>query len=271
MHLSEGARASAGDLIVCRKNDPKLVTEPGHTLANGDVFRIEGVQTDGIQVRRVLDADPETGRPRFASHAVFYGASKFQHTELAYAVTATTAWAARSPVALRSSPAAKAGEWLYVALTRGRNRNTAITVTRDGVRDNAGQQVAIQPREAEPQPGTRPDPQLARHDRIQRERAGLPPEPAGQAGQEREPIAVPADCMDREEREESASEYRRRELARIQGACYLGDLRRQPVGDDDDRPGAGLDRAAGSRMPAAGDPGLIGVGRGRPARSAAAR
>ena len=219
VHLSEGARASAGDLIVCRKNDSKLVTEPGHTLANGDIFRIESVQTDGIQVRRVLDADPETGRPRFANHAVFYAASKFHDTDLAYAVTGHNGMGGTVAGGLAFITGSESREWLYVALTRGRNRNTAITVTRDGVRDNAGQKVAIQPREAKPQPGTRPDPELARHDRIQRERAGLPPEPAGQAEHEREPIAVLADCMDREEREESASEYRRRELA---NADHLG-------------------------------------------------
>jgi hypothetical protein len=73
--------------------------------------------------------------------------------------------------------------------------------------------VAIQPREAEPQPGTRPDPKLERHERVQQERVGLPLEPATQAEHEREPIAVLADCMDREESEESASEYRQRALA----------------------------------------------------------
>jgi hypothetical protein len=106
-------------------------------------------------------------------------------------------------------------EWLYVAMTRGRDRNTAIAVTRDGVKDKDGQQVAIQPREAEPQPGIRPDPELARHERVQQERAGLPAEPAAQAEHEREPIAVLADCMDREESDESASEYRQRALASV--------------------------------------------------------
>jgi len=219
--LSEGARASAGDLIVCRKNDSKLVTEPGHTLANGDIFRIDSAETNGIQVRRVLDADPETGRPRFANHAVLYGASKFPDTDLAYAVTGHNGMGGTVARGLAFITGSESLEWLYVALTRGRTCNTAITVTRDGMRDNAGQKVAIQPREAEPQPGTRPDPELARHERIQRERAGLPlpPEPAGQVEHEREPIAVLADCMDREEREESASEYQRRELA---NADHLG-------------------------------------------------
>ena len=48
---------------------------------------------------------------------------------------------------------------------------------------------------------------------------GCRPSLPGRPSDEREPIAVLADCMDREEREESASEYRRRELA---NADHLG-------------------------------------------------
>ena len=211
--LSEGARASAGDLVVCRKNDAQLVTDPGHTLANGDIFRIERVEAGGIRVRRLLDADPDTGRPRFADRAIFYGASKFQDTDLAYAVTGHKGMGGTVARGLAFITGSESREWLYVALTRGRDRNTAIAVTRDGAKDKDGQQVAIQPREAEPQPGTRPDPELERHACVQQERAGLPPEPAAQAEHEREPIAVLADCMDRDESEESASGYRQRVLA----------------------------------------------------------
>jgi hypothetical protein len=213
VQLSEGARASAGDLVVCRKNDSELVTDPGHTLANGDIFRIEDLEVGGIRIRRVLEADPKTGRPRFADCAIFYGASKFQDTDLAYAVTGHNGMGSTVARGLAFITGSESLEWLYVALTRGRDRNTAIAVTRDGMKDKEGQQVAIQPSEAEPQPGTRPDPELAHHERVQQERAGLPPEPATQAEHEREPIAVLADCMDREESEESASEYRRRALA----------------------------------------------------------
>ena len=43
VQLSEGERASAGDVIVCRENDARVETDPGHTLTNGDIFQIESV------------------------------------------------------------------------------------------------------------------------------------------------------------------------------------------------------------------------------------
>ncbi len=223
VQLSEGEQASAGDVIVCRENDSRVETDPGHKLTNGDIFQIESAGENGAWVRRVLDADPETGQMRLADHAFFYGASRLRTvTDLAYAVTGHKGMggtvAAGSAYVTGKEPL----EWLYVALTRGRHRNTAIAVTHDGVKDKDGVKVAIQPREADPRPGTRPDPELARHERMQRERAGLPPEPAETPdGEVREPIAVLADCMDREEAEDSASEYRDRGLA---NADHLGVL-----------------------------------------------
>src|SRR5262249_2338909 len=113
-------------------------------------------------------------------------------------------------------------EWLYVALTRGTDDNTAVAITHDGVRDKDGAKLAIQPREADPQPGTHPDPELARRERLDRERAGLPPQPGEQPDDEvRGPLAVLADCLDREDAEPSASDYRQRALS---NADYLAVL-----------------------------------------------
>jgi hypothetical protein len=223
MRLAHGARASAGDLIVCRRNDSKVVTDPGHTLANGDTFKIERITEKGAMVRRVLEADPQTGQPRFANHVFLYGAQKLRKvTDLAYAVTGHKGMGGTVSTGSAFITGREPLEWLYVALTRGRNRNTAIAVTHDGVKDKDGAQVAIQPREADPRPGTRPDPELARRERLERERAGLPPEPVEQPGGEvREPIAVLADCMDREDGELAASDYRDRGLA---NADHLGIL-----------------------------------------------
>ena len=52
-------------------------------------------------------------------------------------------------------------QWLYPAMTRGTDTNMAFVFTTPA-------------RPADPQPGTRPAPELDRYERIRRERAGLP-------------------------------------------------------------------------------------------------
>ena len=73
-------------------------------------------------------------------------------------------------------------------------------------------------RPADPQPGTRPAPELDRYDRIRRERAGIPAATRPLArcrdrSDQREPIAVLADVLSRDGAELSATETRRRNLA----------------------------------------------------------
>jgi len=218
--LTFGAEVSAGDMIVCRKNDSRTRTDGDHTLANGDIFRVEEVTEGGAMVRRVLEADPDTGAMRLADGAVFYSVRKLRRvTDLAYAVTGHNGQGGTVSRGLALITGHESLEWLYVALTRGRNRNAAMAVTHDGVREKGDEKEAIQPREADPAPGTRPDPELARAERVERERAGLPPEPVEKAEHDREPIAVLADCMERHDSEESATEYQRRVLA---NADHLG-------------------------------------------------
>jgi conjugative relaxase-like TrwC/TraI family protein len=223
VQLSECERASAGDVIVCRDNDSRVETDPGHKLTNGDIFKVESVGQNGAWVRRVLDANPATGQMRLADRAFFYGDSKLRTvTDLAYAVTGHKGMGGTVSAGSAFITGKEPLEWLYVALTRGINDNTAIAVTHEGVKNNSGATVAIQPREADPRPGTRPDPELARRERLERERAGLPPEPTeAPADGVRDPVAVLADCMDREQAELSASEYQSRGLA---NADHLGVL-----------------------------------------------
>ena len=60
--IADGTRASPGDLIICTRNDHSVEAgEPGRTLANGDLLRIEAVTPDGLFVRRALDPDPSPG------------------------------------------------------------------------------------------------------------------------------------------------------------------------------------------------------------------
>jgi hypothetical protein len=63
VRIADGTQASAGDLILCTRNDHTVhAREPGRTLANGDLLRIEQVTAAGLIVRRALDADPPTGQ-----------------------------------------------------------------------------------------------------------------------------------------------------------------------------------------------------------------
>jgi len=197
--LAAKARASAGDLIVARENDHRLVTDPGHPLANGDRFVVDAVVSDGLLVRRVLEDEQMAERP------VLYPAAKLTTTDLGYAVTGHNG---QGGTVTRGEAVFRGGEpreWTYVALTRGRERNTA--------------RVIAQARAADPGAGTQADPELARADLLRRERAGLPAEPAKADLDAREPVAVLADCLDREAGEDSATVYQRKSLVR---ADHLG-------------------------------------------------
>ena len=76
--LRGGATCSVGDLIVTRKNDHRL------GVANGNTWRVERIDGETITMRRMLDADRETGERRFAGDTVTYRATG-DWADLAYA------------------------------------------------------------------------------------------------------------------------------------------------------------------------------------------
>ena len=86
VRIAGGAVASAGDLVICTRNDRTVEAgEPGRTLANGDLLRIEAVTRGGLIVRRALDADPQTGQRRWTRR------------RSGTPVMAMPSWAMRSP------------------------------------------------------------------------------------------------------------------------------------------------------------------------------
>ena len=210
VRIAEGAEASAGDLIICRRNDHRLEAgEPGRALANGDILRIEAITGSGLMVRRLLGADPATGQRRFTERAFCYAG--YQSSDLAYAITGHSAQGATVHTGIALVTGNEDRHWLYPAMTRGTDANLAFVFT-------------TPPKAADPQPGTRAAPELDRYERIRREREGfLPAQPAAGPGNldPREPIAVLADVLDRDGAELSASETRRRNLA---NADHLGVL-----------------------------------------------
>ena len=90
---------------------------------------------------------------------MLYPAAKLTTTELGYAVTGHTGQGGTVTCGEAVFRGGEPREWAYVALTRGRERNTARVIT--------------QVRAADPGAGTQADPELARADLLRRERAGL--------------------------------------------------------------------------------------------------
>ena len=210
MRIAEGAEASTGDLIICRRNDHDLEAgEPGRALANGDVLRIEAITGSGLMVRRLLEADPATGQRRFTDRAFCYAG--YQTCDLAYAITGHSAQGATVHTGIALVTGNEDRHWLYPAMTRGTDANLTFVFT-------------TPPKAADPQPGTRAAPELDRYERIRREREGfLPAQPAAGPGNAdpREPIAVLADVLNRDGGELSASETRRRNLANADHLAIL--------------------------------------------------
>ncbi|MGH3187443.1 MAG: MobF family relaxase [Streptosporangiaceae bacterium] len=210
IQIAEGAEASVGDLIICRRNDHGIEAgEPGRALANGDVLRIEAITSSGVMVRRLLAPDRTIGQRRFADRAFHY--SGYQSSDLAYAITGHSAQGDTVHTGIVLVTGNENRQWLYPAMTRGTDTNLAFVFT-------------TPLKAADPQPGTRPAAELGWDDRIRRElKAFLPDQPAAKPGnlKLREPIAVLADVLGRDGAELSATETRQRNLANADHLAVL--------------------------------------------------
>ena len=199
--LRDGARAGAGDLIMARRNDHQVQAgEQQRTLANGDVMLVECVNGDGsLTVQRRTGRDSHTGQARWSA-----GTFRFADTanaDLAYAVTGHSAQGLTVSHGIAVVTGSEGRQWFYSAITRGANCNQAIVFTQPASPAN-------------PAAGTRAAPELARHERLQAERGGEPqaapflarnPDP-------REPVAVLADVLARDEAQHAALDVLAREL-----------------------------------------------------------
>jgi hypothetical protein len=196
--IADGTRAGPGDLIICTSNDHGTEAgEPGRTLANGDLLRIEAITWGGLLVRRALDADPATGWRRWTDrHFVF---NNHNDAELGYAVTDHAAQGRTVHTGLAVITGTEDRQHAYVALSRGTEVNLAYVFT-------------ASPKRADPVPGPRPAPELARYDTISAERAGdpapaTPPATAGTA------LGVLSAVLERDGQQRSATQARSQALA----------------------------------------------------------
>jgi conjugative relaxase-like TrwC/TraI family protein len=152
VRIADGAQASRGDLIIATRNDHAVEAgEPGRTLANGDLLRIDAVTQRGLLVRRALDADPQAGHRRWTDRHFLF--AHFEDAELGYAVTDHIAQGRTVHTGLAVITGTEDRQHAYVALTRGTHDNTAYVFTQS-------------PKKADIAPGPRPAPELARYDRL---------------------------------------------------------------------------------------------------------
>jgi hypothetical protein len=193
--IAGGTRAGPGDLIICTRNDHTTEAgEPGRALANGDLLRIEAITPDGLIVRRALDADPGTGQRRWTDrHFVF---NNCKDAELGYAVTDHAAQGRTVHTGLAVITGTEDRRHAYVALTRGTDVNTAYVFTASSKR-------------ADPVPGPRPAPELARYDRCTAAGSG----PAVPAATQADPLTVLAGVLNRDGQQQSATQTRSQALA----------------------------------------------------------
>ena len=196
--IADGARASAGDLITCTRNNHTVEAgEPGRALANGDLLRVEAVTAGGLVVRRALDADPATGQRRWTDRTFLY--PHFGDSELGYAVTDHVAQGRTVHTGLAVITGTEDRQHSYVALTRGTDANYAYVFT-------------LSPKLADSVPGPRPAPELARYDKIVAERAGVPAPETGPAPPSTA-LGVLATVLDRDGQQLSATQTRSQALS----------------------------------------------------------
>lgn len=120
--LGDGTTARVGDTITTRRNDPRLVTSGGTTVRNRQTWTVRQVQRGG----GVIATHPERGSVTLPADYVR------RAVELGWAVTGygNQGTTVDHGIAVIEPSSSRAG--IYVAMTRGRERNTAWIPDRTG-------------------------------------------------------------------------------------------------------------------------------------------
>jgi len=166
IRLAHGEQASAGDLVMARRNTRAIQAgEEGRELANRDVLQITSINAgrrgSHAEVRRLTGRDPATGQACWSEPFQVSGRYLAAYATLAYATTQHAAPGRTTSTAHVLVDGLGDRQGLYVAMSRGRDANHAYCIT-------------SYPRAADIRPGSRPAPELDRGKRLDREHAGLP-------------------------------------------------------------------------------------------------
>ncbi len=205
--LREAARAYAGDLIVARQNDNGLrAGEPGRTLANGDVLRVDAVGEQELTVSRLIRPGRGGGECTWSAPFSITRVYAAAYCDLGYARTWHTVEGQTVSVGIAVASDKRTREGLYVGMSRGAQRNEvyAYPSAQEPAESVIGQPPA-------------PDPEIARQRRLQAERQSAGSAAAG----EKDPIAILAPVVRRDDAELSATETREQALS---DADHLGAL-----------------------------------------------
>ncbi|MDW5615128.1 MULTISPECIES: MobF family relaxase [Mycolicibacterium] len=121
---ANGERVGVGDLIISRRNDPSIrlrdsprATKPAASVRNGNRWRVAAIDTENYRLAAVRLDD--------GAAAVFSGDYLREHINLGYAVTVHSAQGVTADTSHAILGEATTRELLYVAMTRGRDSNTA--------------------------------------------------------------------------------------------------------------------------------------------------
>ena len=216
VRLRDGAEASAGDLIVARRNDRRVTAgKHGRWLANHDILRIESTTVRAVSVRRLTGRD-EAGQPVWSWPFELPKTYLSSHCDLAYATTAHAAQGRTVDAAHVLVDGLGDRQGLYVGMSRGREANYAYCVT--GF-----------PRAADVREGSQPAAELERVRVLTAERAGLRPQPAAADAEDesvpcRDPVSVLAETLQRDGAVLSATEILHNELSNADHLGVLGSI-----------------------------------------------
>jgi hypothetical protein len=197
IRIRDGQHASAGDLVMARRNDKVIGTDREQGITNRDMLRIVAVdsQEDGqwVRVQRLTGRDDQ-GHELWSAVFDLPAAYVRADTQLGYAVTWHSAEGATVDEGISVFTGTEDRQSVNVGMTRGRNRNDAYVISNSTL--------------ADPAPGTRSAPELDRYHHLEAERQGWADPPARDpAKSAAEAEAILAQCLNRDGREPSALEY----------------------------------------------------------------
>ncbi|WP_274998028.1 MobF family relaxase [Promicromonospora iranensis] len=122
VRLADGLDASAGDVVITRRNDRRLRTRNGSWVRNGDQWTLVKVRSDGSVVVRRPEAE-------YGNTVVLPATYAAEHLDLGYAVTTHRAQGLTVDTSHLITGPGMTRESLYVGLTRGRESNTVYVIT----------------------------------------------------------------------------------------------------------------------------------------------